>query len=403
MATLNFFKLACLASKWNARTVKPFTCNSRLYGLRNFKADDNINNTGPMQELDLLYNIDSLNQVLRHRGIPELVTFDDFLLHSVRNLTVLHFIPEKEVREIPVMHGTTRRVISRHFKLDHIIDCSKILVGYANQLLNVLTAETDRVSVRPFHITKYFCINMSHLTSSMEIMKRVGISYHGNVSVVVVNWRGMTNQTMIASAKGLHSTNRILMPDNCHSELQTGNIMVAHSNTVMLAVEQHLRRLSLDRFVAIHFRTEKMGTRSPRFPGSFERCFLKALQIKDEILKSGTSMTVVYLVDYGPYSSDTCRKCRGSAEMKRILRKWQIKTLSHFDPVSAGSSEDSGFAAAVEMELLAHGDYLVLCGGGAFQGQAALRFLKRNPKEGRQRLFRVCVDDKSVQSVMTAQ
>ena len=403
MATLNFFKLACLASKWNARTVKPFTSNSRLYGLRNFKADDNINNTGPMQELDLLYNIDSLNQVLHHRGIPELVTFDDFLLHSVRNLTVLHFIPEKEVREIPVMRGTTQREISHHFKLDHIIDCSKILVGYANQLLNVLTAETDRVSVRPFHITKYFCINMSHLTSSMEIMKKVGINHHGNVSVVVVNWRGMTNHTMIASAKGLHSTNRILMPDNCHSELQTGNIMVAHSNTVMLAVEQHLRRLSLNRFVAIHFRTEKMGTRSPRFPGSFERCFLKALQIKDEILKSGTSMTVVYLVDYGPYSSDTCKKCRGSAEMKRILRKWQIKTLAHFDPVLAGSSEDSGFAAAVEMELLAHGDYLVLCGGGAFQGQAALRFLKRNPKDGRQRLFRVCVDDKSVQSVMTTQ
>ena len=403
MATLNFFKLSCLASKWNARTVKPFTYNSRLYGLKNFKADDNINNTKPVKELDLLYDIDSLNQLLRQRGIPELVDFEDFLLRSERNLTVLHFIPEKEVREIPVMRGRTRRAISHHFEVDNIIDCSRILVGYANQVLNALTAETDHIGVRPFHIAKYFCIDMSHVTSSMEIMRRVAMAHDGNLSVIVVNWRGMTNQTMVASAKGLHANNRILMPDNCHNELQTGNIMVAHSNAVMEAVQQYLRRLSLDKFVAIHFRTEKMGTRSPRFPGSFERCFLKVLQIKDEILKSGTSMTVVYLVDYGLYSSDTCRKCRGSAEMKRMLRKWQIKTLPHFDPVLAGSSDDSGFAAAVEMELLAHGEYLVLCGGGAFQGQAALRFLKRNPKDGRQRLFRVCVDDKSVQEVTNAQ
>ena len=60
MATVNFFKLCCLASKWNATTVKPFTYNSRFYGLRKFKADDYVNNSLPAKELDLLYNIDIL-------------------------------------------------------------------------------------------------------------------------------------------------------------------------------------------------------------------------------------------------------------------------------------------------------------------------------------------------------
>ena len=38
MATLNMFQLVCLADSWNSSVVQPFTLDSRLYGLRNFKA-----------------------------------------------------------------------------------------------------------------------------------------------------------------------------------------------------------------------------------------------------------------------------------------------------------------------------------------------------------------------------
>lgn len=37
MATVNLLSLVCLGRKWNATTVQPYTFNSRLYGLRNFK------------------------------------------------------------------------------------------------------------------------------------------------------------------------------------------------------------------------------------------------------------------------------------------------------------------------------------------------------------------------------
>ena len=401
MATVNFFKLCCLASKWNATTVKPFTYNSRFYGLRNFKADDNVNISLPANELDLLYNMDSLNSMLYRHGIPHLVDYDEFLRRSVRNLTVLHFIAEREVREIPVMQGRVKEEMLRFFQYDNVVDCSRLLRRYARKLQTALTAETDRIGVKPFEFDKYFCINMSGMTSPQEIAKKAGLERSGQLSIVVVNWRGMTNQTVISSAKGLHLSNRVLMQDSCRNELPpTFENIVAHSDTVLWAVQQHLGHLNLNRFTAIHFRSEKMGTRSPRFPGSFETCFLEALKIKDKILRSRSNLTAITLVDYGPYSSDTCKKCRGSTEMRRLLRKWHVKTLPHFDPVVTGASEDSGFAAAVEMELLVHGEYLVLCGGGAFQSQAALRFLKRNPKDGRHRLFRVCVDDPSVRKAM---
>lgn len=38
MATMNLFQLVCLADSWNSSVVQPFTLDSRLYGLRNFKA-----------------------------------------------------------------------------------------------------------------------------------------------------------------------------------------------------------------------------------------------------------------------------------------------------------------------------------------------------------------------------
>ena len=40
MATINMYRLICLGERWNASVVQPFTLDSRLYGLRNFKAGE---------------------------------------------------------------------------------------------------------------------------------------------------------------------------------------------------------------------------------------------------------------------------------------------------------------------------------------------------------------------------
>lgn len=42
MAVRNLFSLTCFGSTWNMSVVQPFTYNSRLYGLPNFKPGESI-------------------------------------------------------------------------------------------------------------------------------------------------------------------------------------------------------------------------------------------------------------------------------------------------------------------------------------------------------------------------
>ena len=43
MATINMYQLVCLADMWNASVVRPFTLNSRLYGMQHLKAGEFLN------------------------------------------------------------------------------------------------------------------------------------------------------------------------------------------------------------------------------------------------------------------------------------------------------------------------------------------------------------------------
>ena len=83
MATSNLLKLVCLAAQWSARTVQPFTLNSRLYGLKYFKPDDkNMDNPSVPEDLNLIYDVASLNSMLNRLRLPSLAGFQDFLHHA---------------------------------------------------------------------------------------------------------------------------------------------------------------------------------------------------------------------------------------------------------------------------------------------------------------------------------
>lgn len=117
MATANMLQLVCLAAQWNARTVQPYTQNSRLYGLKHFRPDDkNLDNPSAPQELNLIYDIASLNSVLHRYSLPSLAGFSDFLYHANRDLIVIHFVAEKEAHEIPIMTGQVGEVLRESFK-----------------------------------------------------------------------------------------------------------------------------------------------------------------------------------------------------------------------------------------------------------------------------------------------
>ena len=394
MATANFFKLVCLASQWSAKAVRPLTYNSRLYGLTHFKPDDNVHVRSPAISLDVIYDCKKLNSVLNRHGLPHLATLDDFLALSTRGLIVLHFIPEKLAHELPVF------MEEAPFKESNIVDCGLQLKEYSAALLTALSAENAQGP--PFYIDKYFCVNMSHITTAESLAADIGITGTSNLSVIVFNWRGTSDKVFVhSSARGHHLNNRIMMANVCSDEVfLTYENLITHSDAVTIATKQFLERLNLNDYLAVHFRSEKLGIREPRFPGSTMKCFRETINVYNSILRTHSPRpSSLFLYDFGPYSSDTCKNCKGGNAMKRLFKQEGIEAV-HFDPLLVGAINDSGFVAAVEMNMLASAKYLVLCGGGAFQNQAAMRFLKNSAEMGKQRLFQVCVDDTGTRKTM---
>lgn len=405
MATANMLQLVCLAAQWNARTVQPYTQNSRLYGLKHFRPDDkNLDNPSAPQELNLIYDIASLNSVLHRYSLPSLAGFSDFLYHANRDLIVIHFVAEKEAHEIPIMTGQVGEVLRESFKKESIVDCKSLASDFTRRIHQALALETSEAQVDPFRIAKYFCVNMSHLSTPEQLAARIGFDPADSFSIFVVNWRGTSDKPYIStSATGRHLNNRILMANSCHTDIQLSEEnVIAHSSTVISTTQKYLEYLDLGEYVAVHVRSEKLGLREPRMPGGTKQCVLEGLHLKDRIQAATANLSTLFITDYGPYSTDTCKACRARRTMEKLVKQYKI-TPVHYDPTVMGDPPDSGFAAAVEMNLLARSRYLILIGGGAFQNQAALRLVKVHEGDFRDLgVFHVCTDDRGVQKVLAA-
>ena len=198
--------------------MQPFTLNSRLYGLKYFKPDDkNMDNPSIPEDLNLIYDVASLNSMLNRHRLPSFAGFRDFLHHAERDLIVIHFVAEKEAHELPVMTGQVGKFLCESFKKDSIVDCKNILVDFPRRISDALTLETNEARVAPFHVAKYFCVNMSHLTTPEQLASRIGFDAAESLSILIVNWRGTSDKKFISSsAMGQHLNNRVLMANSCH-------------------------------------------------------------------------------------------------------------------------------------------------------------------------------------------
>ena len=406
MATCNFAHLLCLAGRWKAEAVLPFTFNSRLYGLPNFKPDDNINASRLGQSLDTVYDIDKLGEVFARHGLPQPVRFQQFIEEAAREVVLLHFLFEKEAHELPVLLGGQRERISTAFQSSIIIDCADILQRYSKLVSSALSDLTYSLNLPRFTITQYYCVNSSEMTSPGQLASRIGFGDEDDVTVIVVNWRGTSDKkTVFNSATGTHSNKRITMSGMCNISL-AGHDYFQHSSVVKETAQRFIRDLGLtEQFIAVHFRSEKVAMRGERYPSAIPLCFHEVVRIvktllktKKHLLPSSSSFSVVYLLDTGPYSSDTCRSCRGGREMRELLQGEGL-AVTTFDPVEYSLPADSGLAAAVEASLLSAASYLVLCGGGGFQNQVALGFLAHRMKR---ELFQVCHTEGSLKALTAA-
>lgn len=367
--------------------------------------DEKIDNPQPAHKLDLIYDTVKLNSLLVKHKLPSLTNFVDFLLFASRQLIVVHYIPINEVHELKVMTHRNGSQIRSELKRDSVVDCFSYLKGYRDQLTKSLNEELRAALIRglQFTVLKYVCVNMSVLMTPQQLSAKVGIPSSGDVSVIIVNWRGTSKNTVISnSAKGTHLNRRISMADVCQVNRISALIseVLPHSSLVSKTVGAFANSVGLsagEEFIAIHLRSEKIGLRESRFPKAIVSCIREIMTVRTQLTKTHPDMTVVDLTDFGPYSSDTCKTCWSATVAQKMYSKLGIKPV-HFDPTLFDVPVDRGFASAVDTELLASASYLVLCGGGAFQSQVARRFLASGKTDDR--LIQVCVTDSAVGDVL---
>ena len=290
-------------------------------------------------------------------------------------------------------------------KHDSVVDCSPYLQGYRAHLTRTLNRELQAASIQgaQFTIIKYVCVNMSVLTTPPKLSEKIGIPPKGDVSMIIVNWRGASKNAVITnSAKGAHLNKKVSMAGVCRRNNVSRLISDAlpHSKLVSQTAKHFMKSIGLkpgQEFIAVHLRSEKIGLREARFPYALKTCIDNLTAIRRELMNAHPNLTMIDMTDFGPYSSDTCKTCWSAKVASDRYKELGIEPI-HFDPALFNVPLDRGFASAVDVEVLASSSYLVLCGGGAFQNQAAVRFLKSG--RTKDRLIQVCTTDSSVSSVL---
>ena len=407
-AIRNFFSLACLVDRWDARVVKPVTAHSRLYGLKNIFLDDYMNSSDTSYDLDLILDPASMDSVLNERGLRSMSPLNELLRYGERKLTFLHFISVKPTREYIIKDAKTRIFLTKSFQESSIADCTGqpelnqlaglVALNLNSQLLNVTQLPLD---TNPFQLHKYFCINMTGTGLTPRLLASRTDIDRDNVAVVIINWRGTSNGSRVeSSSKGPHSSNRIVVRDvEC---LHPKPLRFEFSPSVVAATERFMNKVGVanGEFMAVHFRSEKMLLRQSRFPRLLPNCVNEALQARDEMLSelgvSGAGLKILYFADVGTFGSETCKKCKSIAEMKHLTGKYRIK-LSHFSPSDYKLPLDRGFVGAVEMSLMSHASHMILVGGGSFQMQLKMKFERNQQllsKAGsKKKLVTLCASD----------
>lgn len=377
-------------------------------------SDDNFLSNKSAHPLDLIFDLKSLNRLLQKQHLPKLEQYETFLRTARRELIVAHYISPKETHELSVMKGEVKSRVEKGFQQDSVIDCSNHLSNYRAMIENALngelkTSQSLALTQEQFRVDKYWCINMTVFSTPQETAERLGLGgERDNVSLIVVNWRGMGKRQVVRnSAKGVHLNNRIAMMKGCKQHLSTGwRHLISYSPLVLQTARHFASFLGLsptDAYAAVHIRSEKLGLREARLPGVTEACFNELMKLKNRLVQDKPSLKVFYIADFAPYSSDTCKNCRGAKDVKKLFLQRNIYN-TYFDPLHFNVTLDNGLAAAVESQFLASANFLFLCGGGGYQTQITARFLdvkhKTNTDYKHKDVFKVCNDDTDVSRLL---
>ena len=378
MATNNLFSLVWFARWWRARVVMPLTINSRMVGL-----PWSIHQQS--HPLELLYDQYFLDELTCKYNLPPMTDFQEFLNSASRHLVMIHFMYDKNDLTHFSKIGGTRRGLIKALHNHYIIDCCNIT--YIKKIVATFKYHLMQNSNNsPFFVKRCLCVNAKQNTEPVVLLEKVGLHRTDNFSVIFTDWRGISNSPP-------RKNFRMFVPSS-------KDTLWPHPSHVVFPISTHVRGnatellskvASGEKFVAIHFRSEKIGQIETRKKNFTETCFAKALQLRDKLtFNYEAKLRTLYFTDYGSFGSSTCHNvCTGAKILGSLFSLHKLE-VTHFSPSSFNAVEDSGFVALVEQQAIASAHALILVGGGSFQTQLHRRFRKYNPRGN---VYRVCSSD----------
>ena len=378
-ALRNLLRLGPVAMNLHMRIVEPFVVHSRLYGLPDMLPAKEV--TGTFYSLRTLFNIHSINQSVYTYAGATLASFEDFVLYAPREVTVVYFVHNEghkprtfclSYRYLRILKLVTEAEIP-------VIDCTnevsheeQIYSGLLDTLLNI----TAQYGVASFKIVKFICVAGERDTTTSQLRAQLGAK---KTTVIIPEWRGCGYRNCNLKLRHrIITRHRPKLLYTLKGEKETPlNLTYVSSDLVMKTADLFMKNLNLTEqpFISIYMRMEKLvKTNSTiHIDNSYLKCCTSTLQkVLAGIKKKFKVSNVLLTTDLGRYGSDACPgQCQvvGMKVLKRVENANKIKAFDYDPSKTPLKIDNNGFAAMVEMEMLARARRLITVGLGQFKEQ----------------------------------
>ena len=383
-ALRNLLHLAPIAMNLDVKIVEPFVVHSRLYGVPGLLPSGEV--TGTFYSLSTLFNIGSIEQSLYSYANASLESFEDFILYAPRDIVVMYFIHKEGPRP------RTFRLSYRYLRIlklvseaeSPIIDCTdevfheeQIYGGLLGTLLNI----TTKYGAVNFRIVKFICVAGERDITTDQLKKELGPE---KKTVIFPEFRGCAYKHCNIEMRHTYVTNsrpKLLYKLKGEKESPL-NLSYVNSDIVMETASLFIKNLNLTKkpYLSIYMRIEKL-LKTSNSNETYLKCCTSVLQkVLATLKKTYKILDVLLITDMSEYGSDSCiGDCRESGIdlLKNVEKANKIKAFNYDPSKTPLKIDNSGFAALVEMEMLARARRLITVGSGVFKEQVTQLYEKK--------------------------
>ena len=313
-----------------------------------------------------LFDIDHWNEQMTRLSYPELASWSKFLKNAPKQV-IVYFI---KYRSQPLQKNSAG---------------FNYRTGCDSNSYKSLNATVQALAGHGFKLVRSVCANFidygGAVTTESFMENALGNYKPDEVTIVLNDFRGFF---------GLY---RLPVLSNCGIIHHNMNVTVSPSKQILEDARKYIK-LNFDNrpYVAIIARIERLVY---HLKHNITSCSENVNIVLNEIELNRHSVERFLAMDVGKFGSNgaTALNPAGKVLVKAVygnawsFHDWEVS----FDPL--GNS--SAYIANLQRTIASQADCLIMLGGGSFQKNAKLAYLRNHPDPSSQCIYRVCTDIKS--------